>query len=162
MASKALLTCIEQIVAIGRNYALHIKELNNAAPKEPFFFLKPTTSYVPSGGKVEIPKGVIVHHEGMRYICGPPYLERSSPVFVVQWNSASSSAEGVATSHSLQRTLTLQDMVGGHITALLACLTHESLALGIDMTARNMQDVVKKAGLPWSAVKGFDTFTPIR
>lgn len=34
-------------------------------------------------------------------------------------------------------------------------------ALGIDMTARNMQDVVKKAGLPWSTVKGFDTFTPI-
>ena len=35
-------------------------------------------------------------------------------------------------------------------------------ALGIDMTARNMQEVVKKKGLPWSAVKGFDTFTPIR
>lgn len=29
------------------------------------------------------------------------------------------------------------------------------------MTARNMQDEVKKKGLPWSAVKGFDTFTPI-
>ncbi|KAL4401898.1 acetylpyruvate hydrolase [Malassezia pachydermatis] len=25
-----------------------------------------------------------------------------------------------------------------------------------------MQDKVKKAGLPWSAAKGFDTFTPIR
>lgn len=34
-------------------------------------------------------------------------------------------------------------------------------ALGIDMTARNMQDKVKKAGLPWSTAKGFDTFTPI-
>lgn len=29
--------------------------------------------------------------------------------------------------------------------------------LAIDLTARNMQDVVKKAGLPWTAVKGFDT-----
>lgn len=29
------------------------------------------------------------------------------------------------------------------------------------MTARNLQDRVKKAGLPWSAAKGFDTFTPI-
>lgn len=29
------------------------------------------------------------------------------------------------------------------------------------MTARNMQDEVKKKGLPWSAVKGFDTFTPV-
>jgi len=34
-------------------------------------------------------------------------------------------------------------------------------ALAVDMTARNMQDVVKKKGHPWSAVKGFDTFTPI-
>jgi hypothetical protein len=51
--------------AIGRNYADHIKELKNTAPKEPFFFLKPTSSYVPSGGRIEIPKGVIAHHEGM-------------------------------------------------------------------------------------------------
>lgn len=29
------------------------------------------------------------------------------------------------------------------------------------MTARNMQDAVKKKGLPWSAAKGFDTFNPI-
>ena len=35
------------------------------------------------------------------------------------------------------------------------------LALTIDMTARNLQEEVKKKGLPWSAVKGFDTFTPI-
>jgi acylpyruvate hydrolase len=34
-------------------------------------------------------------------------------------------------------------------------------ALAIDMTARNLQEVVKKKGLPWSAAKGFDTFTPI-
>lgn len=34
-------------------------------------------------------------------------------------------------------------------------------ALAIDMTARNMQEKVKKAGLPWSAAKGFDSFTPI-
>ncbi len=31
----------------------------------------------------------------------------------------------------------------------------------IDMTARNLQEEVKKKGLPWSTVKGFDTFTPI-
>jgi acylpyruvate hydrolase len=29
------------------------------------------------------------------------------------------------------------------------------------MTARNLQEKVKKQGLPWSTVKGFDTFTPI-
>ena len=34
-------------------------------------------------------------------------------------------------------------------------------ALAVDMTARNLQEKVKKQGLPWSTVKGFDTFTPI-
>lgn len=48
---------------IGRNYAAHAKELNNAVPTEPFFFLKPTTSYVTNNDTVEIPKGVVVHYE---------------------------------------------------------------------------------------------------
>jgi len=34
-------------------------------------------------------------------------------------------------------------------------------ALAIDMTARNVQDEVKKKGLPWTTAKGFDTFTPV-
>jgi len=53
----------KKIVAIGRNYAAHAKELSNAVPKEPFFFIKPTSSYLLSGGKVEIPQGIIAHHE---------------------------------------------------------------------------------------------------
>lgn len=53
-----------QIVAIGRNYSEHVKELGNTAPKEPFFFLKPTTSYLPSGGSVLIPQGINAHYEG--------------------------------------------------------------------------------------------------
>lgn len=33
---------------------------------EPFFFLKPTSSYIsPGEGPVEVPKGVVMHHEGM-------------------------------------------------------------------------------------------------
>ena len=48
--------------------------------------------------------------------------------------------------------------------ALIKTLTTErcKIALSIDVTARNLQNEVKKKGLPWSAVKGFDTFTPIR
>ena len=56
-----------QIVAIGRNYLDHVKELGNAVPNEPFFFLKPTSSYLPSqtpGAKLQIPRGVLAHHEG--------------------------------------------------------------------------------------------------
>lgn len=33
--------------------------------------------------------------------------------------------------------------------------------VAIDMTARNVQDSAKRAGLPWSIAKGFDTFSPI-
>ncbi|KAJ7029389.1 hypothetical protein C8F04DRAFT_1116774 [Mycena alexandri] len=112
-----------KIVAIGRNYAEHIKELNNTAPKEPFFFLKPTTSYVPSGGKVEIPSGIIAHHE--------------VELGVVIGKGGRDISQADAESH-----------VAGY-------------ALAVDMTARNLQDQVKKRGLPWSAAKGFDTFTPI-
>jgi acylpyruvate hydrolase len=53
------------IICIGRNYVDHVKELNNKIPTEPFYFLKPTSSYLSAGqGPIEIPKGVNVHHEG--------------------------------------------------------------------------------------------------
>lgn len=53
------------IICIGRNYANHAKELGNKVPTEPFYFLKPTSSYLVNGqGPIEIPRGVIVHHEG--------------------------------------------------------------------------------------------------
>ncbi|KAJ2915240.1 hypothetical protein MD484_g5158, partial [Candolleomyces efflorescens] len=113
----------KKIVAIGRNYAAHAKELGNAVPKEPFFFLKPTSSYVESGGKVEIPQGVVAHHE--------------VELGVVIGKAGRDISQADAKSH-----------ISGY-------------TLAVDMTARNIQDKVKKAGLPWSAAKGFDSFTPV-
>jgi len=113
----------KKIVAIGRNYADHIAELNNQRPKEPFFFLKPTTSYTTSGTPVEIPRGVDLHHEvELGVVIG-------------------SRARDVSQADAMQH-------VAGY-------------CLAIDYTARNMQNDVKKKGLPWSAVKGFDTFCPV-
>ncbi|MXW64135.1 MAG: fumarylacetoacetate hydrolase family protein [Bacteroidetes bacterium SB0662_bin_6] len=37
----------------------------------------------------------------------------------------------------------------------------EGYALGIDMTARDLQAEAKRNGLPWSVAKGFDTFAPL-
>ncbi len=37
----------------------------------------------------------------------------------------------------------------------------EGYALGIDMTARDLQSEAKRCGLPWSVAKGFDTFAPL-
>ncbi|KAG0612061.1 hypothetical protein M758_7G187400 [Ceratodon purpureus] len=34
-------------------------------------------------------------------------------------------------------------------------------ALALDMTARELQAIAKKQGLPWTLAKGYDTFTPI-
>ncbi|KAF9447602.1 hypothetical protein P691DRAFT_782211 [Macrolepiota fuliginosa MF-IS2] len=118
----------KKIVAIGRNYALHVKELGNEMPKEPFFFLKPTSSYLPSGGKLEIPKGIVAHHE----------VELGLVIGKMGRDIPASQAE-----------------------SYIAGYTEAPLALAVDMTARNLQQKVRKAGLPWSAAKGFDTFTPI-
>merc|ERR1711977_347860 len=65
MASAASLRAnCRKIICIGRNYADHIKELNSAKPKQPFFFLKPTTSILPpNSGPVLRPKGVNLHFE---------------------------------------------------------------------------------------------------
>ncbi|SHO78458.1 Similar to S.cerevisiae protein FMP41 (Putative protein of unknown function) [Malassezia sympodialis ATCC 42132] len=112
-----------KIVAIGRNFADHAKELNNAVPTEPFFFLKPTSSYIGSGQAIEVPRGVVAHHE--------------VELAVVIGKNGRDISIKESDSH-----------IGGY-------------ALAIDMTARNMQEKAKKSGLPWSAAKGFDTFTPI-
>ncbi|KAF2203754.1 hypothetical protein GQ43DRAFT_242164 [Delitschia confertaspora ATCC 74209] len=53
-----------KVMCIGRNYADHIKELNNQRPKQPFFFLKPPSSILlPGAGPVLRPKGVSLHYE---------------------------------------------------------------------------------------------------
>lgn len=55
MAAQSLLNLGTKIIAVGRNYAAHAKELGNAVPKEPVLFLKPTSSYLQNGGTIEIP-----------------------------------------------------------------------------------------------------------
>ncbi|KAF9125591.1 hypothetical protein BGX30_000394 [Mortierella sp. GBA39] len=112
-----------KIIAIGRNYSEHAKELGNAVPTEPFFFLKPTSSYITDGQSIEIPAGCEVHHE----------LELSVIIGKEGRDILAEDAE---------------DYIAGY-------------ALSLDMTARNMQDKAKKEGRPWSASKGYDTFTPI-
>ncbi|XP_067928867.1 oxaloacetate decarboxylase, mitochondrial-like [Watersipora subatra] len=54
----------KKIVAVGRNYSEHAKELGNAVPAEPILFLKPTTSYITKGSPIILPKGANeLHHE---------------------------------------------------------------------------------------------------
>ncbi|KAF0852671.1 mitochondrial fumarylacetoacetate hydrolase (acylpyruvate hydrolase) [Andalucia godoyi] len=55
----------KKILGVLRNYRAHATELGNPVPKEPIFFLKPTTAYLSesSDAKIVIPKGAEVHHE---------------------------------------------------------------------------------------------------
>ncbi|XP_075503125.1 oxaloacetate tautomerase FAHD1, mitochondrial-like isoform X1 [Primulina tabacum] len=55
-ACQKLLAVGTKIIAVGRNYAAHAKELGNAIPKEPVLFMKPTSSYLENGGKIEVPE----------------------------------------------------------------------------------------------------------
>ena len=41
-----------KIVAVGRNYAEHAKELGNEAPSEPILFLKPPSALLPPNGTI--------------------------------------------------------------------------------------------------------------
>ncbi|RKP13889.1 hypothetical protein BJ684DRAFT_19657 [Piptocephalis cylindrospora] len=127
MATKLPIASFSQwgrkIVAIGRNYSEHAKELGNAVPTAPFFFLKPPSSYLEANGTILLPKGAEVHHEvELGVVMGETARE-------VQAKDA-------------------MKYVAGY-------------ALGIDLTARNLQAQAKSKGLPWSAAKGYDTFTPI-
>jgi len=44
-----------KIIAIGLNYADHVREMGRELPKEPLFWFKATTSLLPDGGKIEVP-----------------------------------------------------------------------------------------------------------
>eukprot|EP01102_Stenamoeba_stenopodia_P010042 TRINITY_DN2982_c0_g1_i1.p1 TRINITY_DN2982_c0_g1~~TRINITY_DN2982_c0_g1_i1.p1 ORF type:complete len:246 (-),score=53.37 TRINITY_DN2982_c0_g1_i1:143-790(-) len=64
MAVRNFTSVGKKIVAIGRNYVAHAKELNNPLPAKPFFFLKPTTSYLLQPNPIVLPyPGIIIHHE---------------------------------------------------------------------------------------------------
>ncbi|KAI8867641.1 hypothetical protein GQ42DRAFT_164662 [Ramicandelaber brevisporus] len=113
-----------KIVAIGRNYAAHALELGNKVPTKPFWFFKPSSSYVSSPGKIEVPySDAVVHHEVELGV-------------VIGKRGRDISAKDA------------KDYIAGYVLAL-------------DMTARNEQDAAKAKGLPWSAAKGYDTFTPV-
>ena len=108
-----------KIVCIGRNYAAHAKELGNAVPDEPVFFLKPETAILPAGRPFRIPEwSAEIHYE----------LEL---VFRIS-----------------------RECRNEKITDLSAYV--DGITIGLDLTARDVQDELKKKGLPWEKAKAFD------
>jgi len=50
---------------------------------------------------------------------------------------------------------------GRHIAESEALSYVDAYAVGLDMTARDLQAKAKRKGHPWSVAKGFDTFAPL-
>uniref|UniRef100_A0AAV1TCG2 Fumarylacetoacetase-like C-terminal domain-containing protein n=1 Tax=Peronospora matthiolae TaxID=2874970 RepID=A0AAV1TCG2_9STRA len=65
MKAKQFVDFGKKIVAIGKNYEAHAREMGATTTlSHPVLFLKPTTSYVRNGNNVLLPPGIgDVHHE---------------------------------------------------------------------------------------------------
>lgn len=113
-----------KIICIGRNYVDHIKELNNAIPTSPVFFMKPDTAL----------------------------LIRNRPFYYPSFS----------TNIHYEVELVLKICkVGKNIQKKFAHTYYDEIGIGLDMTARDLQDAAKEKGLPWAIAKGFDQSAPV-
>lgn len=113
-----------KIIAIGRNYAAHIEELNNERPTEPVVFMKPDTALLKSGTPFYHPEfSEDIHHEVelVLKVCKE----------------------------------------GKYIKKEFAHKYFNEIGLGIDFTARDLQQKCKQKGLPWEIAKAFNGSAPI-
>jgi acylpyruvate hydrolase len=113
-----------KIICIGRNYSDHAKELNNAIPAEPVFFMKPDTALLKNKDPFYLPAfSANIHHE-------------------------------------VELVLQIGKM-GKHIEEQFAFKYIDKIGVGIDFTARDLQDQCKEKGLPWEKAKAFDGSAPL-
>jgi acylpyruvate hydrolase len=108
-----------KIICIGRNYAEHAKELNNAVPTEPVIFLKPKTALLVDGKPLYYPE----YTNDLQYEC--------ELVVKICKN-------------------------GKYVQERFASNYYKEVSLGIDFTARDLQQQQKEKGLPWEIAKAFD------
>jgi 2-keto-4-pentenoate hydratase/2-oxohepta-3-ene-1,7-dioic acid hydratase in catechol pathway len=113
-----------KIIAIGRNYVKHIKELNNERPDEPVVFTKPDSALLRNNDDFYYPeysKDIHYEVEVLIKIC----------------------------------------KVGKNIEERFAHKYYDEVGVGIDFTARDLQSIAKKKGLPWDLAKGFHGSAPV-
>ena len=113
-----------KIFAIGRNYAEHIKELNNERPEEPVIFTKPDTAI----------------------------LKNNEPFYYPSFSKDI---------HYEVEILLKIDKEGKNIEQKFAHKYYQEIGIGVDFTARDLQQKAKEKGLPWDIAKGFNGSAPI-
>jgi acylpyruvate hydrolase len=113
-----------KIIAVGRNYSEHAKELNNPVPEQPVIFLKPDTAVLKDNQDFYLPPfSQDIHHEIeiVLRVCKE----------------------------------------GKHVAKKFASNYFDSIGLGVDFTARDIQQKHKEKGLPWELAKAFDHSAPV-
>lgn len=64
LASDGSRIPVGKMLCLGKNYALHAREMGGDVPDEPVIFTKPRTAFLPNGGSVAIPAiSENLHHE---------------------------------------------------------------------------------------------------
>jgi 2-keto-4-pentenoate hydratase/2-oxohepta-3-ene-1,7-dioic acid hydratase in catechol pathway len=108
-----------KIICVGRNYAEHAKELGNAIPSEPVFFMKPKSAL----------------------------LQGHTPFYYPEFTNEL----------HYECELVLRICKNGkYVQSKFASNYYNAITVGIDFTARDIQDELKKKGLPWEKAKAFD------
>ncbi|GJM29868.1 MAG: 2-hydroxyhepta-2,4-diene-1,7-dioate isomerase [Cyclobacteriaceae bacterium] len=113
-----------KILAVGRNYAAHIEELNNERPESPVVFLKPDTAI----------------------------LRNNEPFYYPEFSKDI---------HFEVEILLKISKHGKYIQEKHASEYYQEIGIGIDFTARDLQQYAKEKGLPWALAKGFNNSAPI-
>ena len=113
-----------KIIAIGRNYSEHIKELGNETPEDPVIFLKPDSAI----------------------------LRNNDPFFIPEFSN---------NVHYEAELILRISKAGRYIQEKFAHKYYDAIGLGIDFTARDLQQKLKEKGLPWDIAKGFNGSAPV-
>lgn len=117
---------------------------------------------VPAGKLLCIGRNYALHAAEMQSI-----LPTEPVVFLKPATALIQDGEAVvlpAMSRDVHHEVELVVMIGrpGKHIAQSDALSHiAGYAVGLDMTARDLQSAAKKGGRPWSIAKGFDTFAPV-
>jgi fumarylpyruvate hydrolase len=122
---------VRRVYCVGRNYAAHAIEMGHDPDREDPFFF------------LKCPENIMVDSDGTGAGCTFPYPPRSSDVH-----------------HEIEMVVALKS--GGKDIAVSDALNHVyGYGVGLDMTRRDLQGEMKKAGRPWEIGKAFDASAPM-
>lgn len=135
------------VVCFAAAFAAHAKELNNPIPKSPLLFLKPPSCIITKGQLVKVPRQTQAQATARAGQCDRKLVAHAVVVSVCF----------IAGCTNLHHEVELGVIIGkrGTDIPVASAMDHVSgYLLCLDMTARELQEIAKKEGEPWSTAKG--------